>query len=186
VSREFIAEIGEEVRANLARSVDAIGLHEVDRAALAVRVAGEALVIGILLAVFGGIYLALSALFRLALRRWVPAPMLRPLRLALRYLVGLGFLLALMAQWDASSEVLEATARGGLIAFGFYAAWVVVVRLMQRTLERNEVDPSVAQLSRNALGDFQSGGLFRGENLACRHLGRHDGTRSGSRRKERH
>src|SRR5690606_23230483 len=77
--------------------------------------------------------------------------MLRPLRLALRYLVGLGFLLALMAQWDASSEVLEATARGGLIAFGFFAAWVVVVRLMQRTLERNEVDSSVAQLSKNAL-----------------------------------
>jgi small conductance mechanosensitive channel len=88
---------------------------------------------------------------QLVFRRWVPAAMLRHLRIGLRYLVGLGLLLAVMAQWDASPEILKGTARAGLIAFGFFVTWMALARLMQRGIERHRIDASIAQLLRNTL-----------------------------------
>jgi small conductance mechanosensitive channel len=151
VAREFISEIGEEVQKNLAHTVEALGVNERDWPSTAIHVAGEILVKAILVAVFVGLYLVLSRLMQLTLKRWVPASVLRYLRMGLRYLVGLSLVLAVMAQWDASPEILKGTARAGLIAFGFFLGWIGLTRLMHRALDRHQIDPSIAQLLRNTL-----------------------------------
>jgi small conductance mechanosensitive channel len=149
VGSAFITEIEEEVRKNLAHTIDALGVGDVDWGATAVHVAGEILVKLIMLAVFVGIYVVLAGAMKFALKRWIPPATMRHLKIGLRYLVGLGLLLAVMAQWDASPEILRGTARAGLIAFGFLAAWIGLARLLQRAYERQRIDASIAQLLRN-------------------------------------
>ncbi len=71
------------------------------------------------------------------------------MRTGIRYLFGLGGLLVIMAQFEASPDLLKGMARAGLMALGFFVGWLAIGRLLRETMNRYRLEPSIRQLVEN-------------------------------------
>ncbi|WP_298447073.1 mechanosensitive ion channel family protein [uncultured Marinobacter sp.] len=149
---EFTTAVVEQLKKNLGDTLDAFGGHEVAWREVGAYVLSQVVISILYLVLFLGAYLVVIGLCRLvAGKRNVDSPMFRHGRSGLRYLTGLGALLIILAQFGAGIEFLKAVARAGLLALGFYVAWLVVRRLTAETLRRNQLDASIQQLAGNVL-----------------------------------
>ena len=124
------------------------GVARIDEVALAQRV----LVVALLL-VGGWLVerIAGRALRGLAARFPVGSETLGGARAAVRYVVAVLTLLAVLAQFGAPQVVLAQAAVGAVLVFGFFGAWLIGQRVVLEAVRRDTLDPSLAQLLRNVL-----------------------------------
>ncbi|RMJ02680.1 Small-conductance mechanosensitive channel [Marinobacter litoralis] len=149
---EFTAVVVEQLKKNLGDTLSAFGGHDYEWREVGAYVLSQMLISILYLALFFGAYLVLIGLIRLVIgKRNVERSAFKHGRSGLRYLAGLGALLVILAQFGAGVEFLKAVARAGLLALGFYVAWLVIRRLTAETLRRNRLDASIQQLAGNVL-----------------------------------
>ncbi|WP_323750192.1 mechanosensitive ion channel family protein [Marinobacter sp.] len=154
---EFIAVVVEQLKKNLGDTLSAFGGHEFAWREVGAYVLSQVAISILYLALFLSAYLVLIGLVRLvAGKQNMDRSIFRHGKTGLRYLAGLGALLVILAQFGAGVEFLKAVARAGLLALGFYVAWLVIRRLTAETLRRNRLDASIQQLAGNVLSVVMS------------------------------
>lgn len=146
----FLDALGNQLLNNLGDTLSALGGGDVDWASVGVYVLSQLLVSLIYVAMFLGGYLLIVGVLKLLLgKRRAAHPLLNHARTVIKYLAGLGAALAILAQFNASTELLASVAKAALIALGFYAGWLVLGRVMRESMNRYRMDPSMRQLVEN-------------------------------------
>ena len=146
------SDLQDQLAGNLRDTARALGITEMDWQALLVWVSGQLLVTLILVALGALIYGLLSLALKFTLgRRQKLDPLYRSVRTGLQYLVALFVTIAVVAQYGGDAATLKSIARGGLMALGFFVAWVLVSRTITTTLDRYRIDPSLEQLLKNSV-----------------------------------
>lgn len=146
------SDLQDQLAGNLRDTARALGITEMDWQALLVWVSGQLLVTLILVALGALIYGLLSLALKFTLgRRQKLDPLYRSVRTGLQYLVALFVIIAVVAQYGGDAALLKSIARGGLMALGFFVAWVLVSRTITTTLDRYRIDPSLEQLLKNSV-----------------------------------
>jgi len=150
MAEALFESVRSQIAQNLSATLDALAGGQTDWVALAGHVLSQLLIsviyLGILLLVYG----ILISLIRLVVgSRRSSKPWFGQLRTGIRYLFGLGGLLVIMAQFEASPELLKGMARAGLMALGFFVGWLAIGRLLRETMNRYRLEPSIRQLVEN-------------------------------------
>ncbi|MBY6102013.1 mechanosensitive ion channel family protein [Marinobacter nauticus] len=139
-----------QIAENLSATLDALAGGQTDWVALAGHVLSQLLISVIYLGILLLVYAILISLIRLVVgSRRSSKPWFGQLRTGIRYLFGLGGLLVIMAQFEASPELLKGMARAGLMALGFFVGWLAIGRLLRETMNRYRLEPSIRQLVEN-------------------------------------
>jgi small-conductance mechanosensitive channel len=139
-----------QIAQNLSATLDALAGGQTDWVALAGHVLSQLLISVIYLGILLLVYAILISLIRLVVgSRRSSKPWFSQLRTGIRYLFGLGGLLVIMAQFEASPELLKGMARAGLMALGFFVGWLAIGRLLRETMNRYRLEPSIRQLVEN-------------------------------------
>ncbi|MCG7200665.1 mechanosensitive ion channel family protein [Marinobacter pelagius] len=150
MAETFIGAVIEQLKKNLGDTVNALGGGRMDWGSFAVHALSQLLISVFYLALFLGAYLLVMGLIRLLVgKRRAAHPVVGHVSTGLRYLAGLGALLVILAQFGAGSEFLGAMAKAGLMALGFFVAWLLLGRLIRETMIRYRLDPSIRQLVEN-------------------------------------
>ncbi|WP_404361963.1 mechanosensitive ion channel family protein [Marinobacter sp.] len=148
----FIEQLWQQILRNLTDSLDALGVSQLEWSEVALHGLGQLAVSLILVAFFALIYFciyeALGHLGRQITRLEISV---RQVQAGVRYLFLLFTVLALLAQYKVPLDVVQATARAGFIALGFYVLWIVTARILREMRIRYRLDPSIGQLLRNTL-----------------------------------
>lgn len=146
----LIGALAEQLWKNLGDTLNAFGIEGVNWSQVAVYVISQLLVSLVYLVLFFGSYWLLMVLLRaLAGTRRAQSAIFAHVQTTLRYLTGLGLLLAVLAQFGAGPAFLAAAAKAGSLALGFYIAWLALRHLLHEAMNRYNVDPSVRQLVKN-------------------------------------
>lgn len=150
MAETFIGAVIEQLKKNLGDTVNALGGDRMDWGSFAVHALSQLLISVFYLALFLGAYLLVMGLIRLLVgKRRAAHPVVGHVSTGLRYLAGLGALLVILAQFGAGAEFLGAMAKAGLMALGFFVAWLLLGRLIRETMTRYRLDPSIRQLVEN-------------------------------------
>ncbi|GAA0847577.1 mechanosensitive ion channel family protein [Marinobacter szutsaonensis] len=150
MAETFIGAVVEQLKKNLGDTVDAVGGGELDWGAFAIHAFSQLLISVFYVALFVGAYLIVIGLIRLVVgKRRAAHPLFGHVRTGVRYLMGLGALLVILAQFGAGAAFLAAMAKAALMALGFFVAWLVLGRLIRETMTRYRMDPSIRQLVEN-------------------------------------
>ena len=105
-----------------------------------------------LILIFVGVYRLLrTALHFLVRRLRLSREVSRPLASALRYVVLLFALLAILSQWGVPASLTGHIARAAVMAFLYYLGWLIGLRAITHALSRYQLDPSIVQLLRNVI-----------------------------------
>lgn len=148
----FLVKLLEQVQSNLGDTLDAIGSDDVTWLALASYGLSQLLVSLLYVLLFIGAYLLLMTVLKLLVgKRRAQSTAFNHVRTTLRYLTGLTLLLAVLAQFGATPKLLGAVAKAGFMALGFFAAWLLLKRILQETMSRYKADLSIRQLVNNLL-----------------------------------
>ena len=148
----FLVKLLEQVQSNLGDTLDAIGSDDVTWLALASYGLSQLLVSLLYVLLFIGAYLLLMTVLKLLVgKRRAQSTAFNHVRTTLRYLTGLTLLLAVLAQFGAAPKLLGAVAKAGFMALGFFAAWLLLKRILQETMSRYKADLSIRQLVNNLL-----------------------------------
>ncbi len=140
----------EQLQKNLGDSFAALGAGQLDWGGLGVDLLSQLLILMVYLALYAGIYLVLVTVLKtLVGQKRAGGLVFAHVRSGLRYLVGLVFLLTVLAQFGAGPELLQSVAKAGFIALGFYVAWLVLGRVIAESMQRAHLDPSIRQLVDN-------------------------------------
>lgn len=140
------------MQSNLGDTLDAIGSDDVTWLALASYGLSQLLVSLLYVLLFIGAYLLLMTVLKLLVgKRRTQSTAFNHVRTTLRYLTGLTLLLAVLAQFGAAPKLLGAVAKAGFMALGFFAAWLLLKRILQETMSRYKADLSIRQLVNNLL-----------------------------------
>ncbi|WP_286221594.1 mechanosensitive ion channel family protein [Marinobacter apostichopi] len=146
----FWQAVTEQLKKNLGDSLEALGAGEVDWTDLGVGVISQLLILMVYLGLYASIYLAVMAVLKSVVgQKRSNSHTFAHVRTGLRYLVGLGFLLTVLAQFGATPELLQSVAKAGFIALGFYVGWLVLGRVIVESMQRAHLDPSIRQLVDN-------------------------------------
>ncbi|MFN2360842.1 MAG: mechanosensitive ion channel family protein [Marinobacter sp.] len=155
MAETFFDDLVGQLRRNIGDAFQTLSVDDMEWGEFLAQILSQLLLSVLYLAVFFGAYLVLIGVLRILLgRRRAKLPLFLQVRSSLRYLFGLGALVVILAQFGASPEVLKAMARAGLMALGFYVAWLVVSRLVKDGMTRYQVDPSIRQLVENLFSVF--------------------------------
>lgn len=148
----FLVKLLEQVQSNLGDTLDAIGSDDVTWLALASYGLSQLLVSLLYVLLFIGAYLLLMTVLKLLVgKRRTQSTAFNHVRTTLCYLTGLTLLLAVLAQFGAAPKLLGAVAKAGFMALGFFAAWLLLKRILQETMSRYKADLSIRQLVNNLL-----------------------------------
>lgn len=148
----FLVKLLEQVQSNLGDTLDAIGSDDVTWLALASYGLSQLLVSLLYVLLFISAYLLLMTVLKLLVgKRRAQSTAFNHVRTTLRYLTGLTLLLAVLAQFGAAPKLLGAVAKAGFMALGFFAAWLLLKRILQETMSRYKADLSIRQLVNNLL-----------------------------------
>lgn len=140
----------EQLRKNLGDSLDALGAGQVDWTGVGVNAISQLLILSLYLALYAGAYLVVITVLKTVVgQKRAEGLMFGHVRMALRYLTGLGFVLTVFAQFGASPAFLQSVAKAGFIALGFYVGWLVLGRVIAESMQRAHLDPSIRQLVDN-------------------------------------
>lgn len=146
------SSLQDQLVSNLRDTANALGVAEMDWQNMLIWVSGQLLVTLILIALGALIYGLLGFVLKFTLgRRGTLNSIYRAVRTGLQYLVGLFIIIAIVAQYGGDAALLKSIARGGLMALGFYVAWVLLFRTIVSTLDRHRIDPSLEQLLKNSV-----------------------------------
>ena len=153
---ETIAEaVVAQIQQNFGDTLKVFGDGDLDWAAVAIEVTSQLLILTLYVAVFLVAYGVMISAIRLVIgKRRATHPLFGYARTGMRYLFALGALLVILAQFGASPELLKAVARAGLMALGFFVVWLVLRRLIAKTMSRYQLDASVRQLVENVFSVF--------------------------------
>lgn len=146
------SSLKDQLSGNLRDTANALGITEMDWQHVLVWVSGQLLVTLILVALAVLIYVLFSLVLKATLGRQQRLNSLYlSLKTGLQYLIALFVIVAIVAQYGGDAIILKSIARGGLMALGFYVAWVLVARTIVGTLDRHRIDPSLEQLLKNSV-----------------------------------
>ncbi|CCG93822.1 conserved hypothetical protein; putative Small-conductance mechanosensitive channel (mscS) family protein [Marinobacter nauticus ATCC 49840] len=150
MAEALFESVRSQIAQNLSATLDALAGGQTDWVALAGHVLSQLLISVIYLGILLLVYAILISLIRLVVgSRRSSKPWFGQLRTGIRYLFGLGGLLVIMAQFEASPELLKGMARAGLMALGFFVGWLAIGRLLRETMNRYRLEPSIRQLVEN-------------------------------------
>ncbi len=150
MAEALFESVRSQIAQNLSATLDALAGGQTDWVALAGHVLSQLLISVIYLGILLLVYAILISLVRLVVgSRRSSKPWFGQLRTGIRYLFGLGGLLVIMAQFEASPELLKGMARAGLMALGFFVGWLAIGRLLRETMNRYRLEPSIRQLVEN-------------------------------------
>ena len=125
---------------------------EASTAKLLANIASELLASTLLILIFVGVYRLLRAALHFLVRRLrLSREVSRPLASALRYVVLLFALLAILSQWGVPASLTGHIARAAVMAFLYYLGWLIGLRAITHALSRYQLDPSIVQLLRNVI-----------------------------------
>ena len=128
MAEALFESVRSQIAQNLSATLDALAGGQTDWVALAGHVLSQLLISVIYLGILLLVYAILISLIRLVVgSRRSSKPWFGQLRTGIRYLFGLGGLLVIMAQFEASPELLKGMARAGLMALGFFVGWLPLV-----------------------------------------------------------
>lgn len=150
MAESFTSAVAEQLQRNLGDTVQALAGEDMGWGEFMAHVLSQILISALYLALFIGAYLILVGAIRLVIgKQRAERPLFSQVRSAARYLAVLGAVLVILAQFGAAPELLASMARAGLMALGFFVAWLIVVRLMKEGMTRYRMDPSIRQLIEN-------------------------------------
>jgi len=142
----------EQLLNNLRDTAEALGLSGTSWEQTLGWLMGQLLVTAILLVLAAMLYWFASLGLRLILGRINRLGAIHhAIRTGLRYVVALVAIVAIAAQYGGDAILLKGIAQAGVIALGFYVAWVLLSRAVEVTHARHQIDPSLKQLLRNSL-----------------------------------
>lgn len=146
----FLTNVFDEFRRSLAEAVGLFGEGGLGSDGALARLVTR-LVVSLLLVVLFAVALRLA---RRALRVFgrLPEDALRSLQRALGYAVALLATLAVMAEFGVDRAALGHVAAAALLAFLYYAAWLLGMRVLANAAHSRGIDRSLEQLLRNVLG----------------------------------
>lgn len=148
----FLQRLASELRRSLVETFGVLGTTDGHAAELAALLLNRLIVSFILIGIFIAVYLLLHAVVRmLAVRLRLRPDIAAPLILALRYVLFVLTVLAIMSQFGLNGEVLGNAARAAIVAFLFYLGWVVATKFLINLLRRYQMDSSLEQLLRNVV-----------------------------------
>lgn len=150
MAESFIGSVRAQIEKNVSDTLNAFGDGQMDWVEFAIHALSQLLISVFYLGLFLAVYGVLISVVRFVVGKKRAAHLLfGHARTGLRYLFGLGALLVIMAQFGAVPELLKAMARAGLMALGFFVAWLVFGRLLREATSRYRLDPSIRQLVEN-------------------------------------
>ncbi|WP_410211887.1 mechanosensitive ion channel family protein [Aquirhabdus sp.] len=98
------------------------------------------------------IYITLNHVISMVKRRsLLGSSTIQTLRVSLKLIWLFTSLIALFSQLGVELSLLRATARAAIALLGFYLLWVIIIRLMNKTLKKFYLDESINQLFNNIL-----------------------------------
>ena len=148
----FFLNLWNDLRNSLLSTFGILKPDETNTAEFFATFASEMLASALLLLLFVGVYRLLRAALRFLVRRFrLGREVSRPLAAALRYVVVLFALLAILSQWGVPANLTGHIARAAAMAFLYYLGWLVGLRAITHALARYELDPSIVQLLRNVI-----------------------------------
>ena len=148
----FFLNLWNDLRNSLLSTFGILKPDETSTAKFFATFASEVLASALLLLLFVGVYRLLRAALRFLVRRFrLGREVSRPLAAALRYVVVLFALLAILSQWGVPANLTGHIARAAVMAFLYYLGWLIGLRAITHALARYELDPSIVQLLRNVI-----------------------------------
>ena len=148
----FFLNLWNDLRNSLLSTFGILKPEETSTAKFFATFASEVLASALLLLLFIGVYRLLRAALRFVVRRFrLGREVSRPLAAALRYVVVLFALLAILSQWGVPAGLIGHIARAAVMAFLYYLGWLIGLRAITHALARYELDPSIVQLLRNVI-----------------------------------
>ena len=148
----FFLNLWNDLRNSLLSTFGILKPEETNTAEFFATFASEMLASALLLLLFVGVYRLLRAALRFLVRRFrLGREVSRPLAAALRYVVVLFALLAILSQWGVPASLTGHIARAAVMAFLYYLGWLIGLRAITHALARYELDPSIVQLLRNVI-----------------------------------
>ena len=148
----FLLNLWNELRNSFLSTLGVLKPSEMSTPKLFATLASEVLASALLLLIFIGVYRLLRAALRFLMRRFrLSREVSRPLAAALRYIVVLFALLAILSQWGVPASLTGRIARAAVMAFFYYLGWLVGLRAITHALSRYQLDPSIVQLLRNVI-----------------------------------
>ncbi len=148
----FFLNLWNDLRNSLLSTLGILKPDETSTAKFFATFASEVLASALLLLLFVGVYRLLRAALRFLVRRFrLGREVSRPLAAALRYVVVLFALLAILSQWGVPASLTGHIARAAVMAFLYYLGWLIGLRAITHALARYELDPSIVQLLRNVI-----------------------------------
>ncbi len=149
----FLATVWDELRRSVGEALGLFGERGFAGGGALTTLVTRLLVSLLLLASFGvALWLARRAVRVVGRRLHLPEDLLRTLRRALGYAVGLLAALAVLAQFGADRAMLGRVAAAALFALLYYAVWIMGMRILANATQRRGIDRSLEQLLRNVLG----------------------------------
>lgn len=150
MAETFAEAVVKQLKQNIGDAFQALVGEDVEWGQLAAELLGQVLISIFYLGLFLCAYILLVGMVRLVVgKARSEGAAFSQVRSAIRYLMGLGALVVILAQFGASPEILKAMARAGLMVLGFFVAWMIVGRLIKEGVTRYQVDPSIRQLVEN-------------------------------------
>ena len=146
----FFLNLWNDLRNSLLSTLGVLKPQEASTTQFFATFVSEVLASALLILLFVGIYRLLRTALRFVVRRFrLGREVSRPLGAALRYIVVLFALLAVLSQWGVPASLTGHIARAAVMAFLYYLGWLVGLRAITHALSRYELDPSIVQLLRN-------------------------------------
>ncbi len=148
----FFLNLWNDLRDSLLSTLGILKPSETSTAKFFASLAGEVIASALLILIFVGVYRLLrAALYFLVRRLRLSREVSRPLASALRYVVLLFALLAILSQWGVPAILTGRIARAAVMAFLYYLGWLIGLRAITHALSRYQLDPSIVQLLRNVI-----------------------------------
>ena len=148
----FFLNLWNDLRNSLLSTLGVLKPQEASTTQFFATFVSEMLASALLILLFVGIYRLLRTALRFVVRRFrLGREVSRPLGAALRYIVVLFALLAVLSQWGVPASLTGHIARAAVMAFLYYLGWLIGLRAITHALARYELDPSIVQLLRNVI-----------------------------------
>lgn len=146
----FFLNLWNELKNSLLSTLGVLRPSEASTTKVLANIAGELIASALLILIFVGVYRLLRTALHFLVRRFrLNLEVSRPLASALRYVVILFALLAILSQWGVPATLTGHIARAAVVAFLYYLGWLIGLRAITHALSRYQLDPSIVQLLRN-------------------------------------
>lgn len=148
--RTFFTLLWQETLTSLGETFKLFEGDNADWLSIFVSATTKILVSIILISIFAMTFMLLRSVFKRLLKRLkLSTDLINSVTLALRYMMLVMTILALLVQYGVPTSFTSAVARAAIMLFAFFVAWLIADRFLGRYLKTRRLDSSLIQLFEN-------------------------------------